>query len=236
MSDQIDSRISPSLHPGLVRALEGFTEGDAPFIGQAETAFSTAFEGLRQLHEASEKGRKNPSWTLAEAAIQTQVLADKVIERGTRAFDSAGANLDKTIASYEAQLTQPVESQAAHAVSAEIRSHVKGLTVGERLKFIHTAIANGDHVSASAVLGAPAYLSGLEPETAAAMTRHYHAKASPEVARRVDLLKATRALINEHAGKIFKEAEKAVGMHPTKVAALRAAKNEAERAFILKDA
>jgi len=237
MSDQdTDHRITPSLHPGLVRALESFTEDDASFIGQAETAFSTAFEGLRQLHNASEKGRKNPSWTEAEAVIQTQVMADKVIERATRAFDSAGANLDKTIAAYEAQLSQPVESQAAHAVSAEIRAHVKGLSTGERLQFIQNVIAKGDHVSASAVLGAPAYLSGLEEETATAMTRHYQAKASPEVARRLDLLKATRALIDDHAGKIFKEAEKAVGMHPTRVAQLRAAKSEAERAFILKDA
>jgi len=236
MSDQIDTRITASLHPGNVRALADFSEADASFVGQVETAFSTAFEGLRQVHDAREAARENPTWNEAQQIIATDDLARKTLDRATRAFDSAKANLDKTISSYEAQLTQPVEAKAALSVCAEIRAHVKGLTVPERLKFVQDAIANGDHTSASAVLGAPSYLSGLEGETAAAFTRHYHETGSPEVARRVRLMKAARGLITDKGGLIFKETEKAVGMRPDRVAALRRAKDDAERAFILKDA
>ncbi len=42
-------------------------------------------------------------------------------------------------------------------------------------------------------------------------------------------------MIEERAGLVFKELEKAVGAPPHKAAALRKAKTEAEQAFVLKD-
>ena len=39
---------------------------------------------------------------------------------------------------------------------------MKGLKVTERMAFVQAAITDGDIRSATAVLGAPAYLSGLD--------------------------------------------------------------------------
>lgn len=139
MSEQIDTRITASLHPGNVRALADFSEADASFVGQVETAFSTAFEGLRQVHDAREAARRNPTWNEAQQIIATDDLARKTLDRATRAFDSAKANLDKTISSYEAQLTQPVEAKAALSVCAESlrklpdrRRHILRIISGRR--------------------------------------------------------------------------------------------------------
>ena len=235
MSDQIDTRISASLHPGVVQALDGYHECSS-FLGQVETAFSECYEGLRSVHNAREAAKLNPTWNDAQQVIHVDDLARRVFDRTARLMDTAKGNLDKSIASYEAQLSGPVEANASQAVAAEIRSHVKALPLGERLSFIERAVRQGDHLSASAVLGAPSYLSGLQSETSVAMTRLFHERSSPEVARRLNVMKAARSLLIEKGGLLHKEMERAVGMAPTKVAALRQAKTAAEQAFILKDA
>lgn len=234
MSEDVDHRITPSLHPANVRQVEGFDDETRPYLGQVETAFSEVYEGLRSVHDARAAAAKNPTWNEAQQVIATDDFAQKVFARAARQLDSAKANLDRSIGALEEQLSGPVTSKAAHGVSAEIRAHVKGLKTGERMSFLQDAIANGDDVSASAVLGSPAYLSGIDPNTQTVLTRLYHERTSPAVAKRVSVMKAARDLIMDRGGLLFKELERAVGQSPQKVAALRAAKNEAERAFVLR--
>lgn len=231
----VDTRVTPSLHVMNVHEMEDYDDETAPFLGQVETAFSTAYEGLRNIHDAREAAKRNPTWNEAQAVIQTSDYASKVMLGITKTFDSAEANLAKAVTALEAQLSAPVTSKAAHAVSAEIRSYVKNLKASERMTFLQKAIESGDETTASAVLGGPSYLSGLDGDMQGVLTRMYHERISPKEAKRVRAMKAAQELMSRNAGLLFGQVEKAVGMPPARVHALRQAKTESEQAFILKD-
>ncbi len=85
-------------------------------------------------------------------------------------------------------------------------------------------------------LGAPPFLSGLDANMQATLTRFWHAKQQPEKAARLKVMQGVRDMIEKRAGLVFREMEKAVGMRPDRVRELRNAKTEAEKAFLLKDA
>ena len=236
MSEEVDTRVSLSLHPLNVEKIDGYDETTAVYLGQVQTAFSEAYLGLGQVHTARDKARTNPTWNEAQQLIQTQDYADKVFARVARQMDSAKGNLDRSIAALDAQLTGPITAKAAQSVSAEIRSFAKGLATSERLSFMQRAIAGGDETTITALLGAPSYLSGIDVKTQEVFTRLWHERNSPEIAQRVRAMKGARDLIIDRGALLHGQFEKAVGVAPHKVAALRAAKNEAEQAFVLKQA
>ena len=64
----------------------------------------------------------------------------------------------------ESTLAPPSRDQAAALVASEIRAHFKGLKGSERLRLAHKAIDAKDRVTLTALLHAPAYLSGLMAE------------------------------------------------------------------------
>jgi len=235
MSEEVDTRITPSLHPLNIRELEDYGDDTAPYLGQSETALSTAYLGFQDIHAAREAAAKDPTLNPAAQAIKTDDYARRVFGKITQSFDSASANLDRTITALEQQLTAPIESKASHGISAEIRAFVKGLDTGERMSFLQKAIERGDIQSASSVLGAPAYLSGLDADMQATFVRLYHERMSPREAKQVRAMKAAKALIEDRGPLLFKELEKSVGMPLARVHALRAAKTESERAFVLRD-
>lgn len=235
MSDDIDTRITPALHPDNVKEVAGYDDDTAPVLAPTMTAFSEAYEGLRQVHNAREKAKLNPTWNESMQIIHTQDLADKVFARIAKAMDGTRGRLEQGITSLEAQLSGPVESKASASIAAEIRAHVKGLKTGERQAFLQKAIDDGDVVSATAVLGAPSYLSGLDPNMQKVLLRFYHERQSPDAAKRLKAMVGAKTMIEQRAGLVFKELEKAVGFPPHKVKKLREAKNEAEAAFILND-
>lgn len=235
MADNIDSRVTPALHPDNVKSVEGYDAETEVVLAPTMTAFSEAYEGLRKVHDNREAAKRNPTWNEAQQVIMTQDFADKVFARVSKAMDSTRLNLEKGIAHLEQELSQPVENKATHFVGSEIRAHIKGLPIGERLSVIRQAIVDGDHVVASAALGAPAMLSGIDPKMQKVLTRQYHEHHNPQMAKRLKAMQGAKALIEERGGLVFKEMEKAVGMRPDKVKALRDAKNTAEQAFILKD-
>ena len=119
-------------------------------------------------------------------------------------------------------------------MAAEIRTFVSKLRTEERQSFLTDAVANGDIRSLSAVLSAPGYLSGTSPEQQAFFTRRYHEQKSPDVARRLDVMKAALGKL-EAAGSLFiSEVPRAMGADWGKVQRLKQAKTQAEQAFVLR--
>lgn len=236
MPTQIDHRVSPSLHADNVAQIDGYDDDTAQVLAPTMTAFDDAYQSITKVHDAREKARTNPTWNEAQQVIATQDYADKVFARIAKTFDSVRANLEKGIAHLEGELSKPVESKAAGTIAAEVRAHIKGLSSGERMKVVQQAIDDGDHIVATAVLGAPAMLSGIDPKMQQTLTRFYHERHNPATTKRLKAMQGARDLIEKRAGLVFTELEKAVGMRPDKVKKLRDAKNEAEAAFILKDA
>ena len=235
MTDNVDVRITPALHPDNVKSIDGFDEQTAPYLAPTMTAFSTAYEGIRAVHDAREKAKTNPTWNEAMQIIHTDDFAQKHFTKISKSFDVTRSNLDKAIGALEQQLAAPIESKAAQSISAEIRAYAKDLPNEKRHAFIQQAIDAGDHTTVSALLGAPAYLSGLDTNFQQTYTRFWNERSAPEVAQRLKAMKGAKQMIEERAGLVFGELEKAVGAAPHKAQALRKAKTEAEQAFVLKD-
>jgi len=211
MSKDIDTRITPSLHPLRIKELDGYDDETALVLGQTEEAFTTAYEGLKSIWDAKDAAMRDPRLNEAGALLKTDAYADTVFNKITRTFDTELARLTKAINHLEGELTQPVESKAVSSMSAEIRAHVKGLPTSERMSLIRRAIEDGDTLTASSVLGGPSYLSGLDAEMAKTFIRMFHEKQNPKLAQRHRAMSAARKLIEEHAGKCFAERDKAVG-------------------------
>jgi len=235
MTDNVDARITPSLHPDNVLTIDGYDEQTAPYLAPTMTAFSSAYEGIRAVNEAREKAKTNPTWNEAMQIIHTDDFAQKHLARITKSFDVTRSNLEKGIAMLEQQLTTPIESKAAQSISAEIRSYAKNLPTEQRHKFIQEAIDAGDEKTVSSLLGAPPYLSGLDANFQQLYVRFWHERTSPDLARRLKAMKGAKQMIEDRAGLVFESMTRAVGAPPHKAAALRKAKTEAEQAFVLKD-
>jgi len=236
MATEVSTKVSLDLHPDGIKSIDGYGEDTAPVLGPTATAFDTAYLGIQSVVTARAKARTNPTWNEAQQVINTQVLADKVLAKITRTFDRTRADLDKSIAYLEGELSQPLTQQASGSFGREIRDHVKALPTDKLHKFVKDAIASGDHTTAAAILGGPAYLSGLTPEFQRTYLRLYNETREPEKAKRLKVMQGAKALIENRAGLVFRELEKAVGMRPDKVRALRQAKTDAEQAFLLQDA
>jgi len=235
MSTPVSTKVTPALHPDHVTRISGYDDETAPVLAQTLNAFDEAYQGVQKVHEARDKAKMNPTWNHAMQIIHTQELADKVSARVAKAMDTTRANLVKGIEHLEKQLSAPVESRASHPIAQEIRAHIKSLPAGQRMPFIKEAIDAGDHDTAHAALGTVPYLSGIDVKTQAILTRMYHEKANPHLAKRLKAMTGAKALIEERGGLVFGELEKAVGVPPHKVKQLRDAKTASEQAFVLKD-
>lgn len=233
MSDYIDTRVTPSLHPDNVKEIDGYDEQTAPVLAPTMTAFDTAYQAIGSVHDAREAAKTNPTWNEAQVVIETDNLARRKMDHVTRTFDAVHSNLAKGIAHIEAELTAPVKAKAAAQVAGEIRSFMRTMDTGERHEFIRKAVEKGDADTVSSALGAPSYLSGLTDEFQALYTRMWHEKTAPEMAKRLKVMQGARDMIQSRAGLVFGEFEKAVGCPPAKAARLKAAKTASERHFVM---
>lgn len=231
MSDNIDTRVTPSLHPLNVREIDGYDDETATLLGPTETAFAHAYEQLGKVFDASAIVRADPTLTEAAAVAKAADFADRTFTGIAKRFDSAAANLNVVIAGIEKELSAPVESNASSTLSAEIRAYCKSLPQGERMSFVTKAIKDGDTRTASAILGGPAYLSGLESEMQSVLIRMFHEHHQPLMAKRLRAAKGALALIGERSGHVFTVLQQAVGADPHKVARIRAAAAKTAKAF-----
>ena len=230
---QVDMRVSPSLHPDNVKNIDGVAWDDdtAALLAPTYSAFEEAYRGIAIVHDAREAARRNPTLNEAAQVIATQDVADRVFARVAKAIDANVANLKKDINTIEKELTKPVEALAAHQISMEVRSFVSKMPQGERLTFLRRAINGGDIKTASAVLGAPSYLSGLNDELQAVMLREYHAKHYPQLDKRLKAMKGALTLTMDRGALLHRELERGVGKPSHEVERLRQAKLNAERAL-----
>ena len=228
----IDVRVTPSFMSANVRALPQYDDDTAPLFGPVESAFDLAYSTVRSIYNARDAAENDSTMNDDARLVAVAELADKVTERTTKAFDYASTALTNNIAVMEHELSKPVQARAAHTISVEIRAHVKGLKTGAHvMDFVRQAIERGDHDTVSAVLGAPAYLSGMTPETQAIMLRMYHEKANPQTARRLAAAKAAQDYLDRNAGLFMGQIEKAIGGDWRKVQMLRKSANATRKAF-----
>ena len=227
---EVNTSVSPSLHPGVISALAG-DEDTADSVADVRGAFETAYAGLTAVHAARQAARENPTLTEAAAILLVADYADKTQKKITMRLDAAHARLKAAITEGERQLSQPLEGAAAGGFTAEIRAYVKGLKHEDRTAFMNEAVRVGDTKTLAAVIGAPSYLSGLSTAERDVFTRSHHERVNPTLAKRLAVMKAAQSLIHERGGLVFDEIDKAIDAKPARVASLRAARDKATAAY-----
>lgn len=232
----IHANVTPSLHPDNLKAIEDYDDHTGPYINAAVEAFSTAYEGLAAVHTARAAADKNPTMNEAGKLLMVAQFAGKQQDQIGRKFDSAMLNLTKAIKATDEMLQGPLEQQAgAGTINEEIRRHVKGMDRPAREKFLREARERSDIKTLTAILGAPSFLSGCSDAEHAHYLRQHHEQKNPDAARRLSVMRKAHAMLEERGGLVHKEVEKAIGASWKKVQKLKEARDESEKAFIVKD-
>jgi hypothetical protein len=231
MSTDLDARVSPSLHPANVAHIDGYSEATKGYAAGAERALHEAYSGVSAVFAAREAARRDLSLTDGGRVMKVDDMAQRVFAKVAKLFDTERSNLEKGIAQLEAQLSAPVTARASHPVAAEVRAFVREMKGPDRVNFVHKAITNGDDVTATAVLGAPSYLSGIEGNVHAVLVRTYHEHSAPTEAAKLKVMQGAKTLLENRGGLLFSQLEQAVGAKPHEVRKMREAKARSDKAF-----
>jgi hypothetical protein len=201
---------SPSLHPGVVEAIEGYAE-NVGYLAPALNAFSTAHVTLKQISDARAPLTRDTSKTPEQRLLLMATHASKQQDRIMGAFDKAISNLSSAADALDKSLSQPLESVTHTDLCREIRAHCKSLKPAERVAFVAEALQRGDMQILNATLGSPAYLWGGHEEQKANWLRLYHEQRKPAEVRRLAAYRKAIDLLNTRAPLVWTQMEKAMG-------------------------
>lgn len=208
----INTKVSPSLHPAAIESIEGYNEETASHVADALRAFTTAYTQLGKIYKFNEAIEPDTSLTDDAKLLRVADYAGSRMEDALKAMQNATDSLGKRIAHAEAELTTPLKAtKAISGVAVEIRAHVKALPTDERRAWFNDALEANDATSLEAVLAGPGYLSGLKPEEVAHYTRLYQEKLNPQMFRRLQVMQKAQAMLQDRGGLVFTGAEKALG-------------------------
>lgn len=107
------------------------------------------------------------------------------------------------------------------ALGGEIRAQFKALPPEKRIAMLHEAQRTGDTDTVRAVLGSPAYLSGMTEEMRRIETRIYNEAQNPQQSARLAVLKKAAELLEQRGGVLLTEVPKAMGSTWSRVDELR---------------
>lgn len=237
MSVTIDIRVSPSLDPETVKAVEGYNDDTAPFVGDVVSAFNDIYVTLGKVHTARDLADSNPAWTPENRILMVGKEAAVQKERVSRRLDRAHDDLKARILHTETALSRPLTEQATLGnLNIEVRAHAKSLTRSDRTKLLNESLAADDEVTLSAILGAQHFLSGLSREDHAHYVRLYHSKKNPHLVARLGVMRSVLDLIHTNGIQLHRQFEKAIGARPIDVRAIENANSRALNALKIEPA
>ena len=173
----VDTRITPALHPDNIASLDGYNDSTAPLVADAAEALEAAYGYLGGIHDVRAAAFADPTLTKEAALLKADDHAQAKLAAVTKKFDAAVARFGTSIASLEADLSASVKEQAGRAVSGEVRALMQ--KSNDRVGLMEKALAEGDDEVLSAVLGAPPMLSGLTKEIHTVFLRKYNEQRKP---------------------------------------------------------
>lgn len=218
----INTKVSPSLHPSNIESIEGYNDETASHVADALGAFNTAYTQLGKINEFREAIAPDTSMTDDAKLLDVSKYAGKCMDAATKAFDNADKSLLARIAHAEAELNAPLKAtKSTTGLTSEIRGHVKALPADERRAWFAEAIASNDSSSLEAVLAGPGYLSGLKQVEVDHYTRLYQEQQNPQMFRRLQVMKQAHAMLRERSQLVISGVQKAMGADFGKVQKVR---------------
>lgn len=223
---------TPSLDPRNISSIENY-EAHEGYVRCATEAFSIIHVALQKLSEARAQVAKDTSKTEAQQILIVAAEAERLQLRATLAFDSARKRLMDGAATIDKSLSDPLTTKADNSLSAEVRSFFRSMPDDKRHAAISEAIEGKDLTTLQAVLGGPSYLSGLTPERQAFYTRQYRDLTTPDLVSRLDVMRKAQTLLEQRAGLVLTEVEKALGAKWNVIQQLRNTQGAAAQALLL---
>ena len=225
-------RPSISLHPGNVSAL---SDEHTDLLASTVSAFDSACKGLEQVAKARTAAESNDAWTPAHRVMQVGKLSEQVLERSTKAFDTAHKHLNDFVTALDKNLSAPLDGFVSAALAQEIRSYVRNLPEDKRGAFVMDALNKGDKQALGALLSAPGYLCGLSEIQQKHFLRQFHETSNPVAVARLGVAKRALELLEARSALVLTETERAMGGTFKKLKAIRDANNSAEQALLMRD-
>jgi len=211
MSDEMDTRISPTLHPGIAGEIADYDDDTRPLLGGTETAVDEAFKALQSIHDAKAGAAKNPTLNEYAQLVAVDTHATKVMSKVYASWSREVDKLNANITKLDKELNAPVEQRATASMASEIRAYFRDLKPGPRMNALRQAIEAGDEVTVTAVLGGRPYLSGLEPELHAEFLHDWHKAQRPLEAKKLAAMRQAAEMLNNRYKLLTKAVTDAVG-------------------------
>lgn len=227
--------VTPALRSENITGMQMDDEAKA-YVGPAATTMDVLYQGVQQIIDARNAAAKNGAWSEGQQIIQVSDFAEKVQTRATKLVDKVLADLNRAIAGTEEMLSTPITTGAQTPIASDICQYCRSLDSAERMKFLTAAVQERDVVTLGAVLGRPAYLSGVTKEMQVTLTQQYHRAKTPEIARRLEAMKAAHEKLSNAGSLFIATVEQAQGVRHGVAQRLKAEHATALRAVTLKDA
>lgn len=222
---------SVSLDPGTITGIDGYEEMGGWGLDHVVRAMAGLHDACANIIEGRKAVQADPTMTDAARAIAVADLADKLAAKVTKSTDAALGLLKKTIASERAELSKPLAAAVNPELGREIRAHVKAMKSAERLGFLQAKAKAGDVTTLSAVLKAPSYLSGVEPELLSTLNNELNRALNPQAVKRLSMLEKAEEKLS-HGGAIFiASTERAIGVKRGVVDRLRQQQGRARKSL-----
>ena len=134
--------------------------------------------------------------------------AEKELAQMLPMVDKQREKTNSEIAALEKEIDESLEKGAVRwQFAEETRQHVRQLTKNDRAKFVETALADGNQLAAAAVLGVPAYLSGLNDSARNLFVSRYRTMCFPKSSARIKALSEAQEILDEGGKSLMREVE-----------------------------
>lgn len=197
MTAPVNWRVTPALDPETYLAVEGVNDSTRGYIDDVVSLMNDCYATLGKLHSAKDAVDSNPAWTAEQKVLMMSAETNKQKDRLAQRLDRTVRDLESRIAHTEQELLKPVQQGAAVGpLASEVRAHFKALDNAQRSKLIREALEANDEPTLQAVLGAQAFLSGMNNIDKEHFIGLYHAKRQPHLVERRDVMVRVRDLLD----------------------------------------
>lgn len=198
------STTQPFAFPTISPSLDGRVLGDIEATDKPRLAIRAAIDGARAAAETALVNVRaifgNPEWPDGRKHVESNAVAARAITPAIATLDKAIAGLNvrvDDVRKVTAPPTPPTDI-AGTVLAGEIRAKLSNMASPDRMKTLLRSIDDGDEVTISAALGAPAFLTGLgaldlERLGTAWQKKHFAAELDRLNILQRDLVHVTRA-------------------------------------------
>ena len=172
-------------------------EADDPVVKDIIAAQARARAAAEAILESYDLRMADPNNTRAANLRKAKVYAEKKLAEVLPAIDEQRKRTRAVIDEAEKDIARGLAEGATEwAFAQETRAHVRSLTEPQRAAFLGDCFNRGDRLAAAAVLGVPAYLSGLSEAAQRAYRLRYRQVFHPAESKRVAALSAAQEILD----------------------------------------